>query len=63
MHVLREGLAPGVEDGGHAEIPAEVARVAAEAQERGGRGLKEQTIEQARVALRASGLSVSARAF
>ena len=52
MHVLRERLAPGVEDGGHAELPAQVPGIAAEAQERGGRGLKEQTIEQARVALR-----------
>jgi hypothetical protein len=49
--VLREGLAPGVEHGGHAEVPAEVARIAAEPQERGGRRLKQQPLEQARVTL------------
>ena len=39
--MLRERLAPGVEHGGDAEIAAEVARIAAEAGERGGRGLKQ----------------------
>ena len=52
VHMLRQGLAPGVEHGGHAELSAEVARITAEAGERGGRGVKEQPIEQARVALR-----------
>ena len=35
VHVLGEGLAPGVEHGGTAQITAEVARVTAEAQEHG----------------------------
>ena len=50
--MLREGLAPGVEHGGHAEVAAEMTGVAANARERGGRGLKEPPIEQPGVALR-----------
>jgi hypothetical protein len=49
--MLGERLAPGVEHGGHAEITAEVARIAAEAQECGGGALKEQAIDQPGVAL------------
>src|SRR5438876_105416 len=52
VHVLSERLAPGVEHGGHAEVTAEVARIATEARQRGGSGVKEQPIDQARVALR-----------
>jgi len=51
VHMLRESLAPGVEHGGHAEVAAEVARIAAEPQERGGRRLKQPPIDQARVTL------------
>jgi hypothetical protein len=51
VHMLGEGLAPGVEDGGPAEVAAEMAGIAAEARERGGRGLKQQPVDQARVAL------------
>ncbi len=51
MHVLGERLAPGVEHGGHAERAAEVARIAAEACEGGGRGLKEQPVDHAGVTL------------
>jgi hypothetical protein len=40
-----------VEDGGDAEVTAEVARIAAEAGERGGGGLKEEPIDQVGVAL------------
>jgi hypothetical protein len=39
--MLGEGLAPGVEDGGDAEVAAEVARIAAEAGERRGGRLKQ----------------------
>jgi hypothetical protein len=45
VHMRRERLAPGMEHGGHAELPAEVARIAAEPRERGGGGVKEQPIE------------------
>ena len=51
VHVLGEGLAPGVEDGGDAEVTAEMARVAAEAQEGGGGGVEQETVEELGVAL------------
>jgi hypothetical protein len=51
MEVLGEGLAPGVEHGGDAELAAEVARIPAKAEERGGRGLKQQPIDQVGMAL------------
>jgi hypothetical protein len=51
VHVLGEGLAPGVEDGGDAEDSAEMARVAAEAQEGGDGGVEQETVEQLGVAL------------
>jgi len=40
MNVLGEGLPPGVEDSGDAEVAAEMPGVAPEAQERGGRGVE-----------------------
>jgi hypothetical protein len=52
VEVLREGLPPGMQDGGHPHLTAEMPRVAAEAGERGGGGLKQQSVDQARVALR-----------
>jgi hypothetical protein len=52
VHVLRKILAPGVEHGGHAEVTAEVTRIASEAQERRCRTLKEQAIDEPRVTLR-----------
>src|SRR5713101_4189752 len=52
VDMLREGMAPGVEHGGHADVAAEMTGVAAKARERGGRGLKQQPVDQARVALR-----------
>lgn len=53
MHVdmLREGLAPGVEDECRAELTAEPARVGAELQQRLRGGGKQPSIEQPRVAL------------
>ena len=38
VHMLGEGLAPGVEHGGHAHVATEVTRIATEAREGGGRG-------------------------
>ena len=51
VHVLGESLPPGVEHGGHAEVAPEVPRIAPEGHERGGRALKQQPIDQARVTL------------
>ena len=51
MHVdmLREVLSPGVQHRGDAELGAEVAGVAREALQRGGRGAEQQRVEPARV--------------
>jgi len=49
--MLGEGLPPRVEHGGDAEGTAEVPRIAAKAREGGGRRLKEQAVDHARVAL------------
>src|SRR6266516_583009 len=46
-----EGLPPGVEHGGDAEIAPEVAGIAAKPGERGGGGMEEQAVDQTRVAL------------
>src|SRR5712691_5211323 len=51
VDVLRERLAPRVEDGGDAEVAAEMTRVAAEARERGGRGLEQESVDQPGMAL------------
>jgi hypothetical protein len=51
-HMLGEGVAPGVEHGAHTEVAAEMLGIAAERQQRGGGGLKQQAVDQAGVALR-----------
>ena len=52
MQVLREGLAPRVEDRGDPDRPAEMTRIAPEREQRVGRGAEEQPIEHAWIALR-----------
>ena len=52
VNMLRKILAPRVEYGRHAHVAPEVTRIAPEAQEGGGRALKEQAIDQPRVTLR-----------
>jgi hypothetical protein len=51
VNMLGEGLPPGVEHGGHAEVAPEVPWVASEGHEGGGRAVKQQPIEQARMTL------------
>jgi hypothetical protein len=50
--VLGEILPPGVQDGGDAEVAAEMPWIASEGHERLGAGLEEEAIEGAGVALR-----------
>lgn len=52
MPVLRERLAPCVEDRGDPDRPAEVPGIATEREQRVGRGTEEERIDHARVALR-----------
>jgi len=52
MEVLREGLAPGVENRGDPDRAAQVPRVAPEGEQRVGCGTEEQRVEHARIALR-----------
>src|SRR5215213_9978277 len=51
MNVLAEVLAPGVQDQGDADLPADPMRIAAEGQERVRRRREEEAVEAPRVAL------------
>jgi hypothetical protein len=51
MHMLREVLPPGMQHGGHAQLPSKVFRIGGKGAERRPHALKQQTINYLRMAL------------